>query len=77
MHTLSKLTKNGKRSIKHWKNIKKMIPRLWLSALEGGGAKRSYDYLKENGVPEVKLYILKGGVEKWPYKEMLEKTVAN
>lgn len=43
----------------------------------GGGAKRSYDYLKENGVPEVKLYILKGGVEKWPYKEMLEKTVAN
>lgn len=37
----------------------------------GGGAKRCYTYLKEQGVPEEKLLILKGGVEKWPYKEML------
>lgn len=43
----------------------------------GGGAKRCYDYLQESGVPKDKLTILKGGVEKWPYKEMLEKTVTN
>lgn len=37
----------------------------------GGGAKRCYSYLKEQGIPEDKLTILKGGVEKWPYPEML------
>ncbi|MFZ5764211.1 MAG: rhodanese-like domain-containing protein [Thermodesulfobacteriota bacterium] len=37
----------------------------------GGGAKRCYDYLKEQGVPENQLTILKGGIAKWPYKEML------
>ena len=37
----------------------------------GGGAKRCYDYLKEQGVPEKQLSILTGGVAKWPYKEML------
>lgn len=37
----------------------------------GGGAKRCYSYLKSQGVPEDKLIILKGGVEKWPYREML------
>lgn len=39
----------------------------------GGGAKRCYTYLKEQGVPEAKLFILEGGVEKWAHKEMLEK----
>ncbi len=34
-----------------------------------GGAKRTYDYLKEQGVPEAKLSILTDGMEKWPYKE--------
>ncbi|MBU0481556.1 MAG: rhodanese-like domain-containing protein [Proteobacteria bacterium] len=34
-----------------------------------GGAKRTYDYLKEQGVPEAKLTILTGGMEQWPYKE--------
>ncbi|MBU0675112.1 MAG: rhodanese-like domain-containing protein [Proteobacteria bacterium] len=34
-----------------------------------GGAKRTYDYLKEQGVPEAKLSILTGGMEKWPYEE--------
>lgn len=38
----------------------------------GGGAKKAYDYLKAQGVAEEKLYILEGGVEKWPYKEMLQ-----
>ena len=40
----------------------------------GGGAKRCYSYLKSRGVPEKKLTILKGGVEKWPYPEMLIKS---
>lgn len=37
----------------------------------GGGAKRCYSYLKSQGVPEEKLTILKGGVDKWPHRHML------
>jgi len=33
----------------------------------GGGAKRAYDYLKEQGVSEARLLILEGGQAKWPY----------
>jgi len=33
----------------------------------GGGAKRAYDYLKEQGVSESRLFILEGGQAKWPY----------
>ena len=33
----------------------------------GGGAKRTYDYLKAGGVPESRMTILKGGQENWPY----------
>ena len=33
----------------------------------GGGAKRTYDYLKEAGVDESRLLILEGGQAKWPY----------
>lgn len=40
----------------------------------GGGAKRAYDYLKAQGVPEKKLFILTGGVDKWPHRTMLEAT---
>lgn len=39
----------------------------------GGGAKRCYSYLKEQGIPEEKLTILKGGVAKWPHRDMLAK----
>ena len=39
----------------------------------GGGAKRCYTYLKEQGIAEDKLFILDGGVDKWPHKEMLVK----
>ena len=39
----------------------------------GGGAKRCYDYLKQQGVSESRIYILKGGVDKWPHRYMLEK----
>lgn len=37
----------------------------------GGGAKRCYSYLKAQGIPEEKLFILEGGVDKWPHKEIL------
>ena len=36
----------------------------------GGGAKNTYDYLKENGVSEKRLYILEEGMQGWPYKEL-------
>ena len=32
-----------------------------------GGAKRTYDYLKEAGVAESRLFILEGGQAEWPY----------
>lgn len=32
----------------------------------GGGAKRTYDYLKEQGVAEPRLKILSGGQARWP-----------
>ena len=33
----------------------------------GGGAKRAYDYLKEQGVTESRLKVLEGGQAKWPF----------
>jgi rhodanese-related sulfurtransferase len=38
----------------------------------GGGAKRCYDYIEEQGVAADKLYILKGGVDKFPFKGLLQ-----
>ncbi len=37
-----------------------------------GGAKRTYDYLKANGVAEERLYILTDGMDKWPYQELVK-----
>ena len=37
----------------------------------GGGAERAYKHLKKSGVSERQLYILKGGIKKWPFPEML------
>jgi len=34
-----------------------------------GGAKRAYEYLAQKRVPEEKLFILTGGMGKWPHKE--------
>lgn len=34
-------------------------------------SKRAYNYLLDQGVPEDKIFILKGGVKDWPYKELL------
>ena len=36
----------------------------------GGGAKNTYDYLKEMGIDESRIYILKEGMQGWPYKEL-------
>lgn len=34
----------------------------------GGGAKRTYDFYKSQGVAEERLFILEKGLEKWPYE---------
>ena len=39
----------------------------------GGGAKRAYDFLVNNGVEVERLKILEGGQQKWPYAELLAK----
>jgi rhodanese-related sulfurtransferase len=36
----------------------------------GGGAKNTYDYLKEKGVSEKRIFILKDGMQGWPYQEL-------
>lgn len=33
----------------------------------GGGAKNTYDHLKEKGVPAARLLILEDGMQGWPY----------
>jgi rhodanese-related sulfurtransferase len=37
-----------------------------------GGAKRTYDYLKANGVAEERIFILTDGMDKWPYPELVK-----
>lgn len=39
----------------------------------GGGAKTTYDYLKEKGIEEKRIFILKEGMQGWPYKELTER----
>lgn len=36
----------------------------------GGGAKNTYDYLKDKGIDEKRIFILKEGMQGWPYKEL-------
>lgn len=38
-----------------------------------GGAERTYDYLKSQGVAEKRMRILEGGQQEWPYEAMLAK----
>ncbi len=37
-----------------------------------GGAKRCYDYMKSQGVPDEKLFILEHGIDNWPHRDMVE-----
>ena len=37
----------------------------------GKASKRTQDFLVSRGIPVEKIYILKGGIREWPYKEML------
>jgi rhodanese-related sulfurtransferase len=37
-----------------------------------GGAKRANEFLRDQGVPEAKLFILSGGMDKWPHPEWVE-----
>lgn len=37
-----------------------------------GGAKRTYDYFRENGLDESKLFILTDGMDKWPHKSLVK-----
>lgn len=36
----------------------------------GGGAKNTYDYLKAQGIEEKRIFILREGMQGWPYKEL-------
>ena len=36
----------------------------------GGGARNTYDYLKEKGVSEKRIFILKEGMQGWPYQDL-------
>ena len=37
----------------------------------GRASKRTFDFLVTRGIPEDKIYILEGGIKKWPYRKML------
>ncbi len=52
-------------------SISKGAPVIVVCPRGKGGAKRCYDYMKSQNVPEDKLLILKGGISGWPYKELL------
>ena len=36
----------------------------------GGGAKNTYEYLKYKGIDERRIFILREGMQGWPYKEL-------
>ena len=37
----------------------------------GRASQRTTDFLITRGIPEEKIFILKGGIKKWPYRKML------
>lgn len=39
----------------------------------GGGAKNTFNYLKEKGVPTSRMFILENGQQGWTHEELLEK----
>lgn len=50
-------------------------PVIIISHRGGGGAMRAFDYLKEKGIDESRLFILKKGMQAWTDKDMLEVTL--
>lgn len=57
------------KAIEQYQNTENMV--VIICPRGKGGAKRCYDYMKKNNVPDEKLYILEKGMSGWPYKEML------
>jgi len=57
------------KAVQQYRNTKDMV--VIVCPRGKGGAKRCYDYMKANNVPEEKLYILEKGMSGWPYKEMV------
>jgi thiosulfate/3-mercaptopyruvate sulfurtransferase len=39
----------------------------------GGGARSAHDYLQGKGISAERLFILEGGMQAWPFEEMVEK----
>jgi len=37
----------------------------------GKASQRTFDFLITRGIPEENIFILQGGIKKWPYKKML------
>lgn len=42
-----------------------------IGPMGGRAAQRTHDFLAGRGIPEEQLFILKGGISQWPYREML------
>jgi rhodanese-related sulfurtransferase len=57
-------------------NLAKVLPKIQESAGDvvivcprgGGGAKKTFDFYKSQGVDEKRLLILEKGMDKWPYE---------
>jgi rhodanese-related sulfurtransferase len=66
------------KSVEDKEKLDKVMPRLLQSQNDvvvvcprgGGGAKNTYDYLKEKGISEKRLFILEKGMQGWPYQEL-------
>ena len=66
------------KSVEDKKKLDKVLPQLLASQNDvvvvcprgGGGAKSTYDYLKEKGIGEKRLFILEKGMQGWPYQEL-------
>lgn len=66
------------KSVEDKEKLDKVMPRLLESQNDvvvvcprgGGGAKNTYDYLKEKGISEKRIFILEKGMQGWPYQEL-------
>lgn len=66
------------KSVEDKKKLDKVMPQLLATQNDvvvvcprgGGGAKNTYDYLKEKGLDVKRLFILEKGMQGWPYLEL-------